>query len=385
MASRDRGAQALASTVLKQQLAAPPCMRVLLLSLAAGAIAPSFASSATGVAPPSEPWWTGGAGRHVSFWYWPGAYGGTEMNASLASLSQHPGVVRSVLLFCGHGVSNESAGISVDPRGSPRNSSAICRDGQYGAQTGLIARLKQMGIVPELVLSNGFFCSNHSDPRGGTCTEEADIADYRRFIANATANIAELVRIGQTWGTGGWHFDLEPVRSGSTPADAAMYVQFLHQAHETFAAVGMRTSVATARWTPFLSDYGALAQAVDVVMSMETYEAGSFDGWMGRGQYGGDYSALLAAGAGKVSPGFACPSGSGAPQANLSGPASWNGTMCGAAPCWSDSPGSWAQRLQQMRKDGVREASVFMLNHREGTWACPGEEAFWQALEDFVN
>ena len=121
-------------------------------------------------------------------------------------------------------------------------------------------------------------------------------------------------------------------------------------------------------------------------MSMETYEAGSFDGWMNRGQYGGDYSTLLkAAGSGKISPGFACPAGSGAPQTNLSGATAWNGTLCGAAPCWSDSPGSWSQRLHQMRTDGVAEASVFMLNHRTGTWFCPGGEAFWQALEDFVH
>ncbi len=356
---------------------------VVVLSLAGSVIALSHAPDV--VSTSGEPWWAGG-GRHVSFWYWPGAYGGTEINASLAALAEHPGVVRSVLLTCGHGVSNESAGISVDPRGSPRNSSAICRNGQYGAQTGLIARLKELGIVPELVLSNGFFCSNHSDPQGGTCTEEADIADYRRFIANATANIAELVRIGQLWGTGGWHFDLEPVKSGSTPTDAALYAQFLSQARRAFTAVGMRTSVATARWTPFLSEYGALAQAVDTAMSMETYEAGSFDGWMNEGQYGGDYSTLLkAAGAANISPGFACPAGSGTPQANLSGTAAWNGTLCGRYSCWSDSPGSWSQRLAQMRKDGVLEASVFMLNHRMGTWFCPGGEAFWHALEDFVH
>ena len=187
-----------------------------------------------------------------------------------------------------------------------------------------------MGIVPELVLSNGFFCTNHSDPQGGTCTEEADIADYRAFMANATANIAEMVRIGTEWGTGGWHFDLEPVKSGSTPADAAMYAKFLSEARQAFTAAGMRTSVATARWTPFLDGYNALAQAADVVMSMETYQAGSFEGWRKQDGYGGDYNALLqAAGPAKTSPGFACSAGSGAPRANLSGPAVWNGTLCG--------------------------------------------------------
>jgi hypothetical protein len=205
-------------------------------------------------------------------------------------------------------------------------------------------------------------------------------------MANATANIAEMVRIGTEWGTGGWHFDLEPVKSGSTPADAAMYAKFLSEARQAFTAAGMRTSVATARWTPFLDGYNALAQAADVVMSMETYQAGSFEGWRKQDGYGGDYNALLqAAGPAKTSPGFACSAGSGAPRANLSGPAVWNGTLCGKESCWSDSPASWAQRLQQMRKDGVREASVFMLNHREGTWQCPGGEGFWDALEGFVK
>lgn len=341
----------------------------------------------------TQPWWSTDSGRrrHVSFWYWPGAYGGTEINASLASLARHPGVVRSVLLSCGLGVSNESAGITVDPRGSPRNSSAICQHGQFGARQGLIARLKAMRVVPELVLSNGFVCSNHSNPQGGSCVEEADVADYRAFMGNATANIAEMVRLGQEWGTGGWHFDLEPVRSGSTRADAALYAQFLSKARKAFTAAGMRTSVSTARWTPFLGQYAALAGAADVLMSMETYQAGSFEGWMKQDSYGGDYTALLqAAGPSHISPGFACSAGSGAPPPrtnhdNESGPASWNGTLCGAAACWSDSPASWAQRLQQMKRDGVREASVFMLNHRRGTWQCPNGEEFWRTLEDFVR
>eukprot|EP01052_Picozoa_sp_SAG31_P014131 SAG31_NODE_868_length_11355_cov_4.658582_5_plen_193_part_00 len=159
-------------------------------------------------------------------------------NASLASLSKHASVVRSVLLFCGHGVSNASAGITLDPRGSPRNSSSICVQGQDGSTRGLIARLKLMDIVPELVLSNGFFCSNWSDPTGGTCAERADVADYRAFFANAEANVAEMVRIGRAWGTKGWHFDLEPVKSGSTKADAAMYAAFLGTARKAFRAAG---------------------------------------------------------------------------------------------------------------------------------------------------
>ena len=101
---------------------------VVLLSLAASAtqVGLSGRLNATAFSPTAAPWWTA-SGRHISFWYWPGGYGGTEINASLASLAQHPGVVRSVLLTCGHGVSNESAGISLDPRGTPRNSSVICR------------------------------------------------------------------------------------------------------------------------------------------------------------------------------------------------------------------------------------------------------------------
>ena len=105
-----------------------------------------------------------------------------------------------------------SAGITADPRGTPRNSTAICRWGQYGAghDDGLIARLTAMGVVPELVLSNGFYCDDPADPQGGTCTQRYDVADYRAFWANGTANIAEMVRIGEEWGTRGWHFDLEP-------------------------------------------------------------------------------------------------------------------------------------------------------------------------------
>ena len=42
--------------------------------------------------------------RRVSMWYAPGAYGGTDINASLDLLAAHPGVVGSLLLYCGHEV-----------------------------------------------------------------------------------------------------------------------------------------------------------------------------------------------------------------------------------------------------------------------------------------
>eukprot|EP01052_Picozoa_sp_SAG31_P014130 SAG31_NODE_868_length_11355_cov_4.658582_4_plen_145_part_00 len=135
-----------------------------------------------------------------------------------------------------------------------------------------------------------------------------------------------------------------------------------------------------------LSEYATLANVSDVLMSMETYQANSMDGWLHSDQYGGDYIALIrAAGVAKTSPGFACSHGSGSFSANATEQALWNGTLCGQNPCWTDSPVSWEQRLQRMKRDGVREASIFMLNHRQGTWPCPVDESFWEQLHKFVS
>jgi hypothetical protein len=58
--------------------------------------------------------------------YGPRRYGGTEINESLAVLAAHPGVVRSVLLTCGHGVSSMSAGVTSASHGVQRHFLAGC-------------------------------------------------------------------------------------------------------------------------------------------------------------------------------------------------------------------------------------------------------------------
>jgi hypothetical protein len=180
--------------------------------------------------------------RSVTMWYAPGAYGGTDINASLELLAAHPGRVSSLLLYCGHEIT--AAGLTTHPERDLQNQTTamLCRDGQFGARAGLIERLGAMGVRPEICLDSG---SN-------------DIRDMRRFFHNGSANIAAMVAIGRSWGVKGWHLDLEPqVGGASTAADAALYAAFLRAAKPAFNAAGMRLTASVARWAPMLSDYSA--------------------------------------------------------------------------------------------------------------------------------
>ena len=108
----------------------------------------------------------GSGGGWVSFWYYPPAYGGEDINATLAMLNKHPGVTTSVMLGCDHAATADG---SVS---TPKQTSLdLC--------TQTIAGLVAAKVKPELVL-------------GGS-----NITQLRSFFANADANIDALVKIGK--------------------------------------------------------------------------------------------------------------------------------------------------------------------------------------------
>ena len=156
----------------------------------------------------------------VSWWYYPPAYGGTDINATITMLKAHAGVTTSVMLGCDHSASSTGG---IDP--PAQKSLGLCVE--------TIAGLNDAGVKPELVL-------------GGS-----DIAQLRMFFKNATANIDALVSIGKDLGATGWNLDMEPTTS--VASDGALYAAFLGLAKPKLNAAGMRLTIATATWSAMLS------------------------------------------------------------------------------------------------------------------------------------
>eukprot|EP00937_MAST-01D_sp_MAST-1D-sp2_P002748 g2748.t1 len=279
----------------------------------------------------------------VSFWYGPGSYGGEDMGATVELLRAHRGAVTNLLVYCGHSVG--ARGLEYDAK-----LGALC------LESGLLANVSALGIAPEIVVDSG----------------SSNVTDYRRFFANASANIAALAAEGRRFGAAGIHFDLEPQKGSpaSTTADSILYAAFLRRARAAFAASApapMRTTVAVAEWCPMTKNYAPLAAATDRLMDMETYNADSMRGWLQGDAYGGYYGTFeRQAGPGKGAPGMGA----------------WN-QSCGDHACWSTTAASGAARLARAQADGVREVAVFRIVQQNGAQKMP-QDWWWPLLEDFV-
>jgi len=146
--------------------------------------------------------------RNVSFWYYPSAYGGEDIDAVVALLKAHPSVVSSVMLSCGHSLAaspsggvyvrcadtkppaataasarrallpNAGGGVAFGAAAAPTCSSqaALC------AKT--VAGLKSTGVRAELVL------------------DSSNITLMRRFFANKSSASA-LLAAGKAYGATG--------------------------------------------------------------------------------------------------------------------------------------------------------------------------------------
>lgn len=285
-------------------------------------------------------WHTATAGGGwVSFWYYPPAYGGSDINATLDLLKRHEGVVTSVMLGCDHSVS------AVGGVTAPSQTSLdLC--------TTTIAGLISSRVKPELVM-------------GGS-----NITQLRQFFANADTNIDALVKIGRSLGATGWNLDMEPTTS--VAADAKLYADFLRAAKPKLNAAGMRLTIATATWSPMLSDTALLAPQVDRVLNMETYNADSMSGWLNGDAVGGYYSKFVAppTSHSKLGPGLGC----------------WP-AKCGPTPhaCWSTTPASGPPRMARIVADGLPEVALFRIiqvpQRPDLQWP---EEWWWPLLAKFA-
>jgi hypothetical protein len=285
--------------------------------------------------------------RWVSFWYGPASYGGSDINATLNMLSTHRKAVTSVMVYCGHTVASDR--ITLDSNSTP----GLCLDPAPGRDA-LFAGMKKVGVKPELCLNGG----------------NSNISDYRRFFANAEENVADMVKIGKTFGAAGWNMDLEPQvgSPSSTAADAVLYAAFCTKARAALNAAGMRLTIAVAQWSPMLSAFSVLAPTVDRLLDMETYSANSMAGWLNGDAYGGYYTKLLAPDVPRsvAGPGLEC----------------WPAAKCGGAPCWSTTAASAAERMDRIASDGVPEVALFRIV------AIPNanmpQDFWWPLLEQFL-
>lgn len=278
----------------------------------------------------------------VSFWYYPPAYGGEDINATIDLLKSQKGVTTNVMLGCGHEVSAQG-GIT----GPSQSSLALC--------TRTISGLRSISVTPELVL-------------GGS-----SIDHLRAFFNSGAANIDSLVNMGKQLGIKGWNLDLEPTTS--LPSDANKYATFLSSAKPKLNMAGMRLTIATATWSPMLSNTALLAPVVDRVLNMETYNADSMDGWLRGDSVGGYYEKFVAppTNRSKLGPGLGCWPAKCGPKNASHG-------------CWSTKQESGPPRMARIVADGLPEVAMFRIiqvpNRPDLQWP---EDWWWPLLANFSD
>ena len=118
------------------------------------------------------------------------------------------------------------------------NAAMCLGTGGAGSGTGLIHRLRAVGVTPEIVLNSG----------------TSNITDFHLFWANESMPAA-LVSEVAAFKAGGINLDLEP--TSSAPTDAAAYAAFCTQLKAGLAKIPTRPrlTVAVAQWSPMLAQY----------------------------------------------------------------------------------------------------------------------------------
>ena len=295
-------------------------------------------------------------GRNVSFWYYPSAYGGTDIDRVVSLLGNHSGVVSSVMLGCGHNIATDAAG-SAFVQCADASPGLAVGDASCASQAALCGQtargLRGVGVRTELVLGS------------------SNLTEMRRFFGNLS-NVEVLVEIGRRYGAVGWNFDLEP-QPFSAVADQQLFAAFLGATKPKLNAAGMRLTAATATWCTMTRNNQILAPVLDRILDMETYNANSWQGWLHGDMFGGHYLDLVPAvpaarkwPVDKVGPGLGC----------------WP-AKCGKDPCWSTTEASAVQRMQRITDDGVPEVAMFRLIQVTGSeWP---EDWWWPLLKKFAQ
>eukprot|EP00656_Telonema_subtile_P039633 TRINITY_DN44721_c0_g1_i1.p1 TRINITY_DN44721_c0_g1~~TRINITY_DN44721_c0_g1_i1.p1 ORF type:complete len:245 (+),score=47.46 TRINITY_DN44721_c0_g1_i1:177-911(+) len=198
--------------------------------------------------------------RSVSFWYSPSA---GDLNQTISVLTRNKDAVTSMMLYCGHSVSNEGKLVgTVSP---------LCV-----GPGGIVPALVELGIGVEFVVNDG----------------STNATAHKIFMADPTS-IPSLLAIGQANKISGWNLDLEPQSVPGTAADAVVYAAFCQKLRAALNPAGIRLTIDVAQWSVMLAQFSVLAPSVDRLMNMETYNADSLNGWLQGDNYGGDYTKFV--------------------------------------------------------------------------------------------
>lgn len=285
--------------------------------------------------------------RDVSFWYGPASYGGEDMDAVVSLMANHSNTVSSVMIYCGHGI-GPGGTLSYDAA----NAAMCLGSGGPGSGTGLIRRLRAVGVIPEIVLNSG----------------TSNITDFHLFWANDSM-VEALVQAVTAFQAGGINLDLEPTSSAAT--DAAAYAAFCTKVKAGLEKLTSpaRLTVAVAQWSPMLAQYATLAPTVHRLLDMETYNAGSMTGWLDGDGFGGDYVKFIDAAMprDKAGPGLGC----------------WP-AKCGTALCWSATEPSGKPRVDRMIADDVPEMALFRLIQIPKANLTWPQDWWWPLLDEFA-
>ena len=220
-------------------------MRALLPALLA-LVAAAAAVPAVIPAPPPSPWW---ASKIVSFWYAPD----NDWPSAVAIVKAHPGLVTSVMSYCGVDIADNGTIIS---RFAP-----TC--------AGLFPALKALGVRTEIATGRG----------------NCSIAAMRALWADTAVSPRVLRDAVQAAGADGLNIDFEPqadnCAGGPTgdAADAALFGTWLAAVRAQLQPLGARLTVDVASWSPVLREYALLAEGADRLLTMETYNGDSAAQW----------------------------------------------------------------------------------------------------------
>lgn len=193
------------------------------------------------------PWWSK---KHVvSFWYGPD----NNWAEAVSLVSAHRKSVTSVMSYCG---------LDVQDNGSISTYfSAACAS--------FIPALQSLGVQAEIVLNSG------------NCSIDA----YRLLWADLTVSPRVLRDAVIAANASGLNIDFEPQADNCKGAptgaatDAASFVAWLQAVRAQLAPLGARLTVDVAGWSPVLAQYAVLAQGVDRLLDMSTYNGNSPSAW----------------------------------------------------------------------------------------------------------
>ena len=228
-------------------------LRVLALAAAALSVASLPAAAALSVstlpaaaAAAAAPWW---ASRVVSFWYAPD----NDWPSALAIVKAHPGLVTSVMAYCGVDIADNGTIIS--------RFASTC--------AGLFPALRALGVRAELATGSG----------------NCSIAAMRLLWADTVVSPQALRNAVALAGADGLNIDFEPQADNCAGAptgdatDAALFGSWLAAVREQLRPLGARLTVDVASWSPVLREYAPLAAGADRLLTMETYNGESAAAW----------------------------------------------------------------------------------------------------------